>query len=86
MSKAEMAVHNIDPESLRFERQELETSMGQFVVVDLICETEGGDEYRLKMFMDELPHSHPVVVDLGGLTQRTELFDKGGDDGETENN
>lgn len=81
MSKAEMAVHRVVPNSIRFERQDLAARGNEFVVVDLVCSTESGDEFRFKMFFDELPHSHPVTVDLGGLTQRTELFDEGEDNG-----
>ena len=71
MSKAEMAVHHIKPDSLRFERQNLsldeQSRGGQFTVVDLICESESSDEFRLKMFMDETLWHTPVSVDLGGI-------------------
>ncbi len=71
MSKAEMAVHYIKPDSLRFERKDLrvgiEDDSAQFTVVDLFCESVSGDEFRLKMFMDGTPWDTPVSVDLGGI-------------------
>ncbi len=73
MSKAEMAVHYIKPDSLRFERKDLRVGLedggAQFTVVDLFCESVSGDEFRLKMFMDGTPWEWdtPVSVDLGGI-------------------
>ncbi len=69
MSKAEMSVHYIKPDSLRFERQNLRSQGKQFTVVDLFCETEEGDEFQLKMFMDETSWRAPVSVDIGDAVE-----------------
>jgi len=66
MSKAEMTVHDIKPDSLRFERQDLRTDL-QFVVVDMVCNSDKGDEFRLKMFMDRTRHDQVVTVNLAGF-------------------
>jgi hypothetical protein len=71
MSKAEMTVHNIKPDSLRFERSNLSLGKGdgghQFTVVDLFCQSVHGHEFRLQMFMDDTPWNAPVTVDIGGI-------------------
>lgn len=67
MSKAEMAVHYIKPDSLRFERQNLRCDGVSFTVVDLFCESETGDEFRLQMFMDNTAWRTKVEVNVAGL-------------------
>ncbi len=71
MSKAEMSVHYIKPDSLRLERANLslgpEDGRKQVTVVTLICESEDGDEFRLQMFMDNTAWRTKVEVDVAGL-------------------
>lgn len=70
MSKAEMTmtVHDVQPTSLRFERQDLQAGGDPFTVVDLVCDTEDGNQIRLKMFMGGVGHHPAVTVAVGDLT------------------
>jgi len=64
-------VHDVDPNSLRFVRQELsceDSVVGDFVVVDFICETTAGQRVGFQMFMAEpCGHGDLIPVLLGGL-------------------